>query len=257
METTKTNNDGNRMRAAGIAALILLVSTFTSGCTVIDAIDRQLVEWGVVDSFHGGGIDSLAVVQVQAGRGIGVGVVLDGSMIFTANHVVEGRDRVVVKTNAVHSEAYYQVLTARVVYRNRAADQALLVVEDDEALEHTVKLGKARAGEATIHPLRAAGRSAFGETVKRAVVKRVELERERNRMVRNPQIRKGDSGAPIVQNGVVVGLVRGATRMVASDVLENYRLILKARERKTRRGEKIVTTSVPQVNAGAKNSKQS
>jgi S1-C subfamily serine protease len=227
-------NDGNAVLGRiGILAVVLTVVALTSGCSVLDSIDRQLVSWGVVDGIDAPGFDELAVVQVDAGSRKGVGVVLEGGMIFTANHVVRSRSRVIVRTFGYYRDGYYQTLEARVVYRNRSADQALLTVLDAGELDHTAELASPRTGSASVLPLRPAGRSSFGYTVNKPVVRFVTVAKSGSRFKGNARLAKGDSGAPVVQDGKVVGLVQGASRMIAPDVMAGYEKLLRSRERRS------------------------
>ncbi|GEM_PF-3047058 len=240
-ENMHTRNASTSRWVRTLAAL-LLASGLTSGCAFLDSIDRKLVAWGVVEATGGATIDTLAVVEVSSGGSKGVGVVLDNGMIFTANHVVKG-DRAVVRTFGYHGNAYYRTLEARVVFRDEGEDQAMLSVREVVEWDHTVELGTGRAGPATAVPLRPHGRSSFGDVVNRPVVRTVELGSRGLRYRADRRLRRGDSGAPIVQDGKVVGLVHGASRVIASDVMKKYRFMREAkRRRENAEGVKIVGT---------------
>ena len=223
MKTTKTNETASKIvKGWSVAAAMGIVLTVSTGCSVLDSIDRQLGAWGVVDARMESGIDPLAVVMVEAGQSRGAGVVLEGGLVFTACHVLGGSDTAVIRTTGYYTDSYYQVLTARVVYRDAASDQALLAVEGG-AMEHTAKLGVPAAGAAVVTPMRPAGKSSMGETVCRPVVRTIAVGSSLVRWGGEAGLAKGDSGCPIVQDGAVVGLVRGDGIMVSSDVMVNYK----------------------------------
>lgn len=222
MKTTTKTGTGTWGAGAIRAAAMAAVMAAATGCAALDSVDRQLGRWGVVDARIPAGIDTLAVVAIEAGESRGAGVILENGLVFTACHVVAGKTHAVVRTCSYFSDSGYQVLTGRVVYRNAETDQALLAVEETTDLEYRAATGSPKPGEAVVTPMRPCGKSYCGEAVCKPVVRRVVVGSTGTRFGGGAGLAKGDSGCPIVQDGVVVGLVRGDGRMVAADVMANY-----------------------------------
>lgn len=246
MKTSEANRT-KRGRAVIMVAALLAAGMMGSGCAMLDSIDRRLAEWGVVDQSVGVGVDALALVDVTCGSSRGVGVVVDGGLIFTANHVVKGGETAVVRTFGLYDNAYHQTVEARVVYRNPLTDQALLSPVEPVELPHRMKLGKPEAGPAEVLPLRASGRTVFGDELAKPVSKPGEVIDGGRRYRCAGRISYGDSGAPIVQDGKVVGLVRGESKMVPADVLERYSRTYKPVGREIRTVEAGVACSRPSI----------
>lgn len=222
---TEMRNKAAEMIKRSCKAMTLVAALYavSGGCAVIDSMDRKLAAWGVVDSMTGHGIDQMAVVAIEAGRSRGTGVILENGLVFTAAHVVSGMDSVVVKTVGYYSDSHYEVLNARVIYRNAETDQALLALESGAGMEHTASLGTPVQGAATVTPMRPAGKSSMGQMVCKPVARSVVIGSTGRRFSNNAGLAMGDSGSPIVQDGRVVGLVRGDGAMVSADVMVNYK----------------------------------
>jgi hypothetical protein len=196
------------------AIMTIVLAGMLGGCGLLDVIDAKLRQAGALPSvsMEGAGIDPLSVVAIEADGQHGVGVVVDDGLVFAPYHVVKRAGHIRVKFMGHYRGTYHKEVEGRLVYRNVVADQCLIAV--DTETPHRARLGDPVEGEAVCITLQGGSVNRFGQCVRYPTIRKVRIDSMGYRSQR--PTRHGDSGGPILQAGMVVGLVRGPTRMVST-----------------------------------------
>lgn len=203
-------------RKAIWAAALMMVVGSGSGCAILDGITDAMIDAGVLNPTPAdlerrcrldSGLLQDGVVEVRTGSGRGTGIVVEGGFILTAAHVVSGASRVTIARPSYIPTASPECSEATVVWRDTGADTALIA---PNAPSNGLPCGTATDGPAMLVTLAVRGRSLTGPT--RGVCVRKAWLRGNHRFEVEGGARPGDSGSAFIQNGRVVGILRGPER---------------------------------------------
>jgi S1-C subfamily serine protease len=152
------------------------------------------------------GVVGLTVTGCSTGQAQGTGIVVAPGLVLTAAHVVKGADEIDV-TNGTRTT------TASIVAFDPDMDLAYLRLEDDLGATPSLLGGRVDRGERGVAYVYRDGRAAtLPVTVRRPVQIRTEdiyIDADTNRpgFELDADIQSGDSGGPVVVDGMVIGVL--------------------------------------------------